>query len=441
MNPATIPAHSDTERADEIGLEIARLAAHIHAANYRWLVLIREFDTLAGWAHQGCRSCAHWLNWRCGVSLHTAREKVRVAKALGELPKVSEAFEQGRVSYSKARAITRVANADNEKFLLGIALQGTASHLDQLVRLETRRVKNADLAEKTLLAHDTRAFEWTELDDGRVELRGMLPKETAARLIKALENIEDEMRGEQSGAEKDVPAGTPKPTMDQRRADALARLADEALIGKHKTATSTDGHLVVLHVPAGTSGEPARLSPGGAISIEAARRVCCDTAIVPIVEDQNGTPLNIGRKSRKISPALRRALHQRDRSCCRFPGCTNTRYLDGHHIEHWANGGETKLSNLVLLCSHHHTLVHEGGFSCRMVDGVPQFAMPDGQSLPTAWPLDVLHESPKDFEKQFAALSLTADTCLPDWYGDPPDYDLALCHLDQVAKNTHQATK
>ena len=99
----------------KLGHEIARMAAHIHAAHYRFLVLIREFDRLGGWGDQGCVSCAHWLSWRCGISLHTGREKLRVAKALESLPEVSEAFEQGRISYSKARAITRIATDENRK--------------------------------------------------------------------------------------------------------------------------------------------------------------------------------------------------------------------------------------------------------------------------------------------------------------------------------------
>ncbi|MFK7886797.1 MAG: DUF222 domain-containing protein [Gammaproteobacteria bacterium] len=131
--------NTDLPRTEKLGFQIARLAAHIHAATFRFLVLIREFDELGGWADQGCVSCAHWLSWRCAISLHTGREKLRVAKSLVSLPLVSDAFEQGRISYSKARAITRIANRDNEEFLLGIALNGTAAQLDKLVRLERRR--------------------------------------------------------------------------------------------------------------------------------------------------------------------------------------------------------------------------------------------------------------------------------------------------------------
>lgn len=414
MNEQHCRPHPDVQRCTELGHEISRQAAHIHAAQYRWLVLIREFDALCGWADQGCRSCAHWLNWRCGISLHTAREKVRVAKALGNLPLVSKAFEDGRVSYSKARAITRIAQADNEDFLLRMALQGTASQLDRLVGMEAARLKKADVRNEFNHARETRELHWFECEDGRVEFRGYLPKDQAARVIKALQVMD-----------KDVPAGTP----DQRRADALVRLSDEWLAGKRRAAASNDNYLVFLHVPAGTSTEPPRLEPGGSIPMEAARRICCDASLVPLVEDNAGTPLDIGRKTRKIPPAMRRALSNRDNGCCRFPGCSNTRFLDGHHIQHWANGGETKLGNLALLCSQHHSLVHEGGFGCEMHDDDLCFYTPDGQHIPNAWPLRTLTErgeSRHDFENEHSGSTIHADTCLPDWYGDKMDYDLAL---------------
>ena len=109
MTAATTLPPSAAAHCDDLADQIATMAAQIHAATYRWLVLIRDFDALGGWGDQGCRSMAHWLNWRCGISLHTAREKVRVARALEALPDVSDAFARGTISYSKARAITRIA--------------------------------------------------------------------------------------------------------------------------------------------------------------------------------------------------------------------------------------------------------------------------------------------------------------------------------------------
>ena len=189
-------------RTENLGHEIARLAAHIHAATYRFLILLREFDALGGWADQGGVSCAHWLSWRCGISVHTGREKLRVAKALADLPKVSEAFEQGRISYSKARAITRVANENNEEFLLGIALNGTASHLDKLVRHENRRRRSVDRQDPANDAYQQRDIEWFEDDAGCVVFKVRLPKEEATRVIKAIDACQDQRFGD------GVPAGT-----------------------------------------------------------------------------------------------------------------------------------------------------------------------------------------------------------------------------------------
>lgn len=179
-------------RTETLGHEIARLAAHIHAATYRFLVLIREFDRLGGWGDQGLMSCAHWLSWRCGISVHTGREKLRVAKALAELPRVSEAFEQGRISYSKARAITRVATQHNEEYLLGIALNGTAAHLDKLVRHEDRRRCANEREAQAKDSCQQRHIEWFEDDHGCVVFKVRLPTEDATRVIRALDACRDQ---------------------------------------------------------------------------------------------------------------------------------------------------------------------------------------------------------------------------------------------------------
>ncbi|MEJ0039849.1 MAG: HNH endonuclease [Gammaproteobacteria bacterium] len=107
---------------------------------------------------------------------------------------------------------------------------------------------------------------------------------------------------------------------------------------------------------------------GPSLAVETALRLGCDASVVAVVKDQNGEPLNVGRKTRTIPPAIRRALFARDKDGCRFPGCTNRHYVDGHHIKHWANGGETRLSNLVLLCRFHHRQVHEGSVEVQVLD-------------------------------------------------------------------------
>jgi hypothetical protein len=148
---ATPPNPTDNNRLAD---EIAELAAHLHAATYRLLMLLREYDAREAWGW-GFRSCAHWLSRRTGIAPGAAREKVRVARALGSLPRISAAMERGGLSYSKARALTRVATADNESSLLEFAQAATASQVERLVRA-WRRVDGQEEAEEERLRHERR---------------------------------------------------------------------------------------------------------------------------------------------------------------------------------------------------------------------------------------------------------------------------------------------
>jgi HNH endonuclease/Domain of unknown function (DUF222) len=128
------------------------------------------------------------------------------------------------------------------------------------------------------------------------------------------------------------------------------------------------------------------LEDGPAICAESARRLACDASLLPILHGPK-SELDVGRKSRAIPAAMRRALDERDEGRCRFPGCENRRWVDAHHIVHWARGGKTRLDNLVLLCGRHHRLVHEGGFGvARKADGSPIFRRPDGRVIPQVSP-------------------------------------------------------
>lgn len=397
--------------------KISKLAAHIHAATYRFLVMIREFDERQAWAEMGSRSCAHWLNWRCGISVHTAREKIRVAHALVNLEKISRAFELGQLSYSKVRALTRAADKETEDIYLNIALSGTAAQIERMVRCDERFKSEEELVLDYKAANKTREFSWFEERDGTVVFQGRLPAEQASRVISAIESAEQEIAAEKP-AEEESSQELPKTSAAQRRADALVHLVDR----------SCNGYQVMLHVPAETleqetpseqtksmATKTAHLDKGGPISMEAARRICCDAGITPVVEGKYGEVLDIGRKTRKIPPAIRRALEVRDKKTCRFPGCTHTRYLHGHHIKHWSDGGVTALNNLVLLCSHHHGLVHEGGFSCRAYQRSKNtsvnivFKRPDGVVLPDAFALRPTNASLEDTQ---ATLDIDKNTCI-----------------------------
>ena len=159
----------------------------------------------------------------------------------------------------------------------------------------------------------------------------------------------------------------------------MVSMASAYLSGKDGQRNPSDDYLVTVHV------DQSALANGkgrSSLPIESVKRMCCDGQAVVIGEDENGEPLNIGRKTRTVPMAIKRALNARDKSCA-FPGCHHTRFVDAHHIEHWSAGGETSLDNLMLLCSQHHKLVHEGGFTIqRDYQNQWFFKHPDGLAVP-----------------------------------------------------------
>jgi hypothetical protein len=369
---------------DELANEICTLAGHINAANHRWLVLIGEFDRRNGWSDGATRTCAHWLNWRCGLAMGAAREKVRVARALEKLPKVSAAMESGNLSYSKAREITRIATVETEDYLLMIAEHGTAQHVEKFVRAY-RRCQEAEELSREQRQQQNRRVSFRYDDDGSLILDCRLPAEAGAKIMKALDI-----------AVEDVPAGTlgddeERVSFSARRADALALVAESFLAHGAIDARGADRHQIVVHVAEETLRDRVagccQIEHGPSIAAETARRMACDASVVELTENENGEPLDVGRKTRTISAPLRRALNARDNGC-RFPGCANTRYMDCHHIKHWANGGETKPGNLVSLCRFHHHAVHEGGATIEWLDdGALRFALKNGEVMDSTKPV------------------------------------------------------
>src|SRR3990172_13035121 len=175
----------------ELEAKITELAGHLNAAHYRWLLLIAEFDRRRGWNDGATQSCAHWLNWKCGINLGAAREKVRVAHALKDLPRISAMFRKGRVSYSKVRAMTRVATRKNERYLLMIARHGTAVHVERAVR-NYRKVKRIEALDQENTRHAQRELSWYVDDEGYWVLRGRFTPEQGALIQNALEQAMEE---------------------------------------------------------------------------------------------------------------------------------------------------------------------------------------------------------------------------------------------------------
>ena len=355
---------SEDDRLEDLADEIATLSAHIDAATHRLLTLIAEFDRARGWERAGYPDCARWLAVRTGIDVHTAREKVRAARVLAGLPETSAAMAKGELSFSKVRALTRVATADNESALLELARGATTAQLERMIRA-WRRGSRQDEAEWERRRHEERTVAVFPDDDGMYVLRGRLTPEVGALLMRALEAAGDALFRERGPAESDQEHA-------QRRADALGLLAERALAAGFGRAdapvsgTRAERYQVILHVDHGTltrDAEPGRseLEDGTRVPAETSRRLACDSSVIRVAHDADGGVLSVGRRTRTIPPALRRALDLRDRGC-RFPGC-GLRFTHGHHVRHWADGGETSLPNLLLLCDFHHRLVHEGGWT------------------------------------------------------------------------------
>jgi len=360
-----------TELAGEIRSGAVRLAA----ATAAWLRLVAEFDVREGWAGVGIQSCAHWLAWQCGMSPGAAREHVRVARALTGLPGTAAAFAEGRLSYSKVRALTRVADPGTEAELLELARHATASQVERVVRAWRR----SDAVDDGVVA-ERRSFQWHWDADGMLTLQVRMDAEQGAALLAAVESLaERDARRERAaakraagGAEQSAGGGAvecgedpgpfPRERLTARRCRALGQLA-EAAADAGRRVGDPPRREVVVHVDAdvladdGAAGR-AHLEGGPALHPAQVRRMACEAELVVIVEERS-EPLALGRRRRL-------ALLARDGGCAR-PGCPETRVerLHAHHLEPWRFGGRTDVSNMVLLCDVDHGLVHDEDLTMR----------------------------------------------------------------------------
>ena len=446
--PPVSGKHPDPQRVENLfrlADEITEMAAHLAAGTCQLLELIHIFDEEKGWCFPGIASCAHWLNWKCSMSIGTAREHVRVARALPALPKILAAFKIGKVSYSKVRAMTRVATRRNEDVLLNVAFHGTAAHVETHVRLY-RQVKRSEALEQGELQHARRRLSLYQENDGSWVMSGRFSPEQGALISTALEAAKEQLFEEQKQVpeevDKEVDQNLPIDKVlpyafQSRRSDALERMAEGFLAGVKSEASGGDRYLVNIHTDVETlkqdgTGAESELEDKGHVSAETSRRMACDCAVVHWQDNKEGEPLNVGRKTRSIPPAIRRALKRRDGGC-RFPGCSCSKFVDAHHIKHWADGGETSMENLVLLCRRHHRLVHEEGFGLsRGVDGTVNFSLPDGKAIPAGpdgrFSGNVVALRVRNKEK---GLNITPDRIVTRWCGEKMDHQMAVLGLLQ----------
>ena len=442
------------ERMDRVAV----LFGEITAATREFLRALAESDRHRDWEDEGLGSCAEWLAWQIGITRGTANEKVRAAGALEDLPLISGAMAGGEISFSKVRALTRAATPENESELLEFARAGSAAKLERLVRgwktlsrfdeQEAERVRHRTRCFSVFPDEDGMYVVRGRLDpEVGAALMRAVEAASDALYANAHRDRGDGRRSGEEGHSGEAPHSrearhteeAPEPA--QLRADAVGLLAERALaagfgVGVGARFGDRDGvgdqapisgsraerYQVVLHVEAATlaeEGEPglSELEDGTRIAAETARRLACDASRVEVRHDirhdlsrnisrrdglgstlgstgdsARGSVLDVRRKTRTIPAALRRALDARDRGC-QFPGC-GLRFTDAHHIVHWADGGETKLDNTLLLCRSHHRRVHEDGYRVCRDHGQVVFFTPKGKALFEAPPMPELPPDP-----------------------------------------------
>lgn len=244
---SVVPFDARFTRSDgeKLGDEITELCSYIYAATHHLLTLIREFDEHQYWAELGFQSCAHWLNFNCGYGMNSARERIRVAHALAGLPRIDEAFSKGALSYSKARAITRIADPSNENYLLMVATHGTAHHVERLVT-QYRRAKKLKDVEFANELHAKREVTYYYDHDGCLVMKARIPADQGELIVKALEMaMEDSFVADEE----------PEPVA-ARRADALCEMAETYTNNSENSGSTADRYQVVVHVGGGSAGDP-----------------------------------------------------------------------------------------------------------------------------------------------------------------------------------------
>jgi 5-methylcytosine-specific restriction endonuclease McrA len=380
-----------------------------------------------------------------------ARERVRVARRLVELPAVREGFSTGRLSYSKVRAITRVATESNEQHLVDLAGQMTASQLERTVRAY-RRVSADEAVEMQRERYVSIGWD----DDGCLLVKARLSPEDGAVLMAALNRAASDLI--QGSREEGVPAGTPAeagqpgdleghdpadagvpaetPSETPRPwdrwgahlADALVAMAETVVADGLRLGSGVGRHKMIVHVDAATlaAGDDgwAHLDDGTALSADAARRLGCNSSIIFVLEGPDGTVINTSPQSPTVPAALARAVRIRDGGCV-FPGCTSKVWVDVHHIHFRAHGGGHSAANLATLCRAHHRLIHEGGFTVTATaPGRFVFRRPDGTEVP---PLPSPPEVPPGDDTIRTAnvkngIVPGTEWMVPDWDGIAPNY-------------------
>jgi 5-methylcytosine-specific restriction endonuclease McrA len=336
-----------------------------------------------------------------------------------------------------------VATPETEEQLLALGRTGTAVHVERIVR-GWRRLDRIAEARETKLEHARRGLHVYQDEDGMVRVRGRLTPEAGALLLQALaagrEVLYQQGRVQATEA-KVTDVFAERPSMEQQQADALVVLAETALHQGIDPGPPGERYQVAVHVDAPVLADPDQpgqslLEDGGRVSAETSRRLACDAIRVVMQHARDRRVVEVAARTRTIPPAIRRALHHRDRGC-RFPGC-GARFTQGHHIRHWANGGPTTLSNLASLCRRHHRAVHEEGYQVeRQPDGELRFRQPNGEPLREVPDPPILDGDPVEIVRarnEADGLEIHARTAMPTWLGEPLDVGYVIDVLHPLAR-------
>lgn len=436
-------------------------ASVIAAQTCRWLLMLAEIVRRRLWAEDGALTPAAWLSWKVSLGSSTAREHVRVALALADWPELRERFAEGRISYSKVRAITRYGTPAMEELLLQFAEHATGAELERILR-SFDRTGGAQPREGTD-PYERRSFSHRVLDDGMLEIRLRLPVEDGLAAVNTVEQragqLAREVRRAQQAQSSCSDGSASAEAVDDGgnhrlvplsalRADAAAEALAEMAAELPEDTSGEDRHLVVLHAPAGALGAP-REGESTAVAVEdrggtalpgmssrVLRRLSCGGRVRTVTYDEDGEVAGVGNERRRPTTRQRMELFLRDRHC-RFPGCGARRGLHAHHIIHWGDGGPTELWNLALLCAAHHRFVHDRGWTV-IHDGAGAFRFrpPEREVLPPA--AELPGTEPDEFRWPTGVDGTADDRYVyhrgqlqPDHDGSPIDIDACLFVLYQ----------
>jgi hypothetical protein len=363
--------------------DFAELHRAIEQLEVERLRRLAELDRRRLFERDGHLSAAAWVARTFKVPWGTARRSVRVAQALEEMPATRRSLTEGELSLSAAEVLAEARDADPEAFgrsegqLVEAARIHSMPDLRRVVgfwRESAARERSLD-GEERLRARRRLHVSPTFL--GMVRGDFDLDPEGGETLLDALRAFLD-AEARSAGSDDDR-------TPAQRRADALVEIARQWLdLAERPTLGGERPHVTMTIAAEALRAGSGELDHAGAVSSSVARRLACDAAVMRVVLSARSEPLDVGRRTKVVPPSMRRAVIVRDRTC-RFPGCDRPHpWCDAHHIVHWADGGPTAASNLVLLCRRHHRLVHRGsgGFTLELDDGGrPVFRRPDGSVL------------------------------------------------------------